>query len=53
MKKGTLNVLMFLPQIVSRDAKFENFLKVFMVRHDYFTHFEQSRTLCGTNSGCH
>ena len=28
--------------IVSRDAKFENFLMGVMVRQDYFTHFEQN-----------
>ena len=35
------------PIIFSRDAKFENFMRGFMARQDYFTCFEQSRTLCG------
>ena len=35
------------PIIFSRDAKFENFMRCFMARQDYFTCFEQSRTLCG------
>ena len=39
--------------IVSRDAEFENFLTGFMARQDYFTHFEQSRTLGGAKSEYH
>ena len=34
--------------IFSREAKFENFVRDFMAPQDYFTCFEQSRTLCGT-----
>ena len=48
--KGPLNVITFLTQnvktiIVSPDAKFENFLSACMTRQDYFTYFEESRTL--------
>ena len=37
----------------SREAKFENFVRGFMARQDYFTCFEQSRTLRGIKSGHH
>ena len=37
--------------IFNRDAKFEIFVRGFMARQDYFTYFEQSRTLCGIQSG--
>ena len=39
--------------VFSREAKFENFVRGFMARQDYFTCFEQSRTLCGIKSGDH
>ena len=37
--------------IFSREAKFENFVRGFMARQNYFTCFEQIRALCGIRSG--
>ena len=39
--------------IFSREAKFENFVRGFMVRQNYFPCFEQSQALCGIKSGHH
>ena len=39
--------------IFSREAKFENFVRGFMARQNYFTCYEQSRALCGIKSGHH
>ena len=39
--------------IFNREAKFENFVRGFMARQNYFTCFEQSRALCGIKSGHH
>ena len=39
--------------IFSREAKFENFVRGFMACQDYFTCFEQSRTLCRIKSAYH
>ena len=39
--------------ILSREAKFENFVRVFVARQNYFTCFEQSRASCGIKSGHH